>query len=410
MQASYGSAEDARLTYRHIQNQHLGVTKASFYVQFAEFERQFDVSRAVQVLRTGIDQNALPLQDMLDAIKETQSLQRSNTTPGSEQEKTGRHSLSSAQIPKLPSASTLAQSKKRKPDSDTSPKRLKMNDGTAKVVLPLSHAKQEGAQSSIESVFDQVKASNGMDDGQSQSQSAAVSNLRPKEKVSFAQDVASDSHQNKGHQLSTKTPTRSQLTKESVQPSIGSVSILKSSSKKPLLITKTPRLARVGLSGKPMRVNAEENPASDSDSSMDTATQSETIDAKLLENIADGTSTNPVPKITKMDLSYMLNWDPNARRTPQEATKTDGSDKQASPESRQRASSGIGRKLSLEKIEEAPSNGSSASLVTSTLTSVHSNATKSVHCNESQHSDGSDGPVVSDNQKEMVKERWSSPG
>ena len=145
------------------------------------------------------------------------------------------------------------------------------------------------------------------------------------EKVSFAHGTARESttSRNKGreHVLVSKTPTRpSQLlnstSRDTPRPPLGSV--LKSSQKKPPL-KKTPRLSRVGLSGKPMRVNADETIDSDSDSSMDTATNtSDTIDAKaLLENVADSMdmteTAKPAPKLSKMDLSYMLNWDPNKR-------------------------------------------------------------------------------------------------
>jgi hypothetical protein len=64
--------------------------------------------------------------------------------------------------------------------------------------------------------------------------------------------------------------------------------------------------------------NADNNPASDSDGSMDCATPSDTIDITILEIITDGsmeaTSTRPAPRLSRMDLSYMLNWDPSTRR------------------------------------------------------------------------------------------------
>jgi hypothetical protein len=116
---------------------------------------------------------------------------------------------------------------------------------------------------------------------------------------------------------------------------------------------------------------------------MDTASQSETIDAKaLLENIADSmdmTTTKPVPKISKMDLSYMLNWDPNSRGRPSTSPKKEPA------ETRTRVASdqdGVG--MESAPSPAAPSNGSAASLVTSTMTSAqHSNA-------HTHRSDGSD--------------------
>ena len=114
-----------------------------------------------------------------------------------------------------------------------------------------------------------------------------------------------------------------------------------------------------------MRVNAEDNPATDStSSSMDTAnTKSDTIDSKvLLDNVAESMdmTSKPAPKIG-MDLSYMMSWDPNARRTASAvANNKDGS-------VTKECLSGKVKTPTMETVEEGPSNGSAASLVTSTL-------------------------------------------
>lgn len=378
VQASYGSAQDARLTFRHMKNQHIGASNASFYLKFAEFERQHDASRAIQVLRAGIEQKAAPLQALHDAMNEIQESDGRNDAPSSEQDMPVGGLKPSAQIPELPSASTL-QSKKRKTGSDISPKRLKKNDGTAEIIMPSTDADcSEGMEDNVIEMI--------------QTRTAASSVQRSSEKVSFADGMALESSRTTGRELAVKTPIRSQLVKGTARPAFGSVSILKAAQKNPSLIAKTPRLSRVGLSGKPMRVtSAEEKPVSDSDSSMDTATQSETIEAKLLDNITDSmdsTSTKPAPKISRMDLSYMLNWDPNSRRTPQAALKCERVDKQTDADSQHQALSKV-KTPSMETIEEIPSNSSAASFVTST---IHSNSTKSAHNgHESQHSDRSDG-------------------
>ena len=122
VQALYGSAEDARLTFRHIQNQNLGVRKAVYYRKFAEFERQYDTSRAIQILKNGMEQNAEPRQVLQDAINEIQATDESSNA---------------ARVDKVSSA-LVVESKKRKSEQETSPKRLRMNDGSVKDVLPLS--------------------------------------------------------------------------------------------------------------------------------------------------------------------------------------------------------------------------------------------------------------------------------
>ena len=214
--------------------------------------------------------------------------------------------------------------------------------------------------------------------------------------MSFAEGTAGEPIRAKAHDAlaETKTPTRPHLTGGTGRPAFGSVSVLKNSQKKPSLITKTPRLSRVGLSGKPMRVNAVEDPASDSDSSMDTATRSETLDAKaLLDNIADSmdiTATRPAPKITKMDLSYMLNWDPNARKRPSMSPKRERNDV-APRVACEKSEEDKKTTPPTENSEEEPSNASAASVVTSTLTSLHSNAAKTSHSHITTHTNRSDG-------------------
>jgi hypothetical protein len=346
-----------------MKNQHIGASNATFYLKFAEFERQYDVSRAIQVLCAGIEKKAAPLQALHDALKEIQASDGRNDMPLSKQDKPAGNSKLSMQFPELPSASTI-QSKKRKTGSDTSPKRLKKNDGTAEIVMP--------------SMDDESKGMKDTGDETTQTRAAVTSIQRSTEKVSFAGGMALESSRTAGRELAMKTPIRSQLTNGTAVPAFGSVSVLKSSQKKPLSIGKTSRLSRVGLSGKPMRVtNAEDNPASDSDSSMDCATQSDTIDMKVLDNITDrsmdATPTKPAT-LSRVDLSYMLNWDPNSRR------KSKGDDQQTNKDIQHQAS-GKAKTPTMESIEEGPSNGSTASLVTST---IHSGSTKS---NESQHSD-----------------------
>jgi len=369
VQSSYGTAEDARLTFRHIQNQNLGGSKATYYLKFAEFERQHDTSRAVQILKAGIEQKAEPQQLLRDALKEIQVSIRPSSTAILEREVSDRETKSSAQLSKLSSAPVLP-SKKRKSETETSPKRLKMNDGSAQDVIP----KLLGKNSVKPSAFNSVHRSH--------------------EKVSFAEGTAGEpSRKETRDTVVTKTPTRPLLTAETTRPAFGSVSVLKNPHKKPSLITKTPRLSRVGLSGKPMRVNADENPATDSsDSSMDTTTRSETFDAKaLLENIADSmdiTSTKPAPKISKMDLSYMLNWDPNSRKRPSISPKRERCEERPQEKHNQSESN---------KERTSSSNGSAASVVTSTLTSVHSNAGKTAHSHISLHTHRSDGSDEANN-------------
>jgi serine/threonine protein kinase len=130
---------------------------------------------------------------------------------------------------------------------------------------------------------------------------------------------------------------------------------------------------------------------------MDTATNtSDTIDAKaLLENVADSmdvtAAKKPAPKLSKMDLSYMLNWDPNKR--PSMSPKRERNIDTIKPvvKHEQNESNNKVPTPAAENVEEGRSNGSAASVVTSTLTSVHSNAAKTSHSHMSLHTHKSDG-------------------
>lgn len=378
VQALYGSsAEDARLTFRHVQNQNLGVTKAQYYIKFAEFESQYDVSRAINILQAGLEQNAEPRQDLLNAVQEMKATSEKSKQNGRAQE--------SLQSPKL--------SKKRKSETSTSPKRLKTNDGSAKQVLPESFPGNNALKHSSKSTTET-----------SRPRSALNPVHKSTEKVSFAHGTARESisvSRNKGREqvVVSKTPTRSSelvssTSRDTPRPPLGSV--LKSSQKKPPL-KKTPGLSRVGLSGKPMRVTADDTLDSDSESSMDTATNtSDTIDAKaLLENVADSmdvtAAKKPAPKLSKMDLSYMLNWDPNKR--PSMSPKRERNIDTIKPvvKHEQNESNNKVPTPAAENVEEGRSNGSAASVVTSTLTSVHSNAAKTSHSHMSLHTHKSDG-------------------
>jgi hypothetical protein len=69
-QAKYASPEEARATYRFIQNQSFGLNLAAFYVSLAKFEKNFDQSRAVEIVVNGIDMDAEPLEVLRNTLIE----------------------------------------------------------------------------------------------------------------------------------------------------------------------------------------------------------------------------------------------------------------------------------------------------------------------------------------------------
>jgi hypothetical protein len=70
VQAKFGSADEARMTYRHIQNQRVSLN-ATFYLTLADFEKeQKDLKRAEDAILLGIKENAERIQELQEALDE----------------------------------------------------------------------------------------------------------------------------------------------------------------------------------------------------------------------------------------------------------------------------------------------------------------------------------------------------
>jgi zona occludens toxin (predicted ATPase) len=70
VQAKFGTADEARMTYRHIQNQRVSLN-ATFYLTQADFEKeQKDLKRAEDALLLGIKENAEPIQELQEVLDE----------------------------------------------------------------------------------------------------------------------------------------------------------------------------------------------------------------------------------------------------------------------------------------------------------------------------------------------------
>lgn len=81
-QTEYGFREEARGTYRFIQNLQLGVAQAIFYLQLSAFE-QADPQAAIDALNLGIEKGAKPVEELKSALSKLTN--KRIRTPGSKQ-------------------------------------------------------------------------------------------------------------------------------------------------------------------------------------------------------------------------------------------------------------------------------------------------------------------------------------
>ena len=80
--AKIGSIEEARRTYRHLENQRVNLG-AIFYVKLADFEKDHDKSKVEEILQRGIDKNAEPLSKLKQALQKWRSLDMRTLEPKS---------------------------------------------------------------------------------------------------------------------------------------------------------------------------------------------------------------------------------------------------------------------------------------------------------------------------------------
>jgi hypothetical protein len=406
VQASFGSMEEARLTFRHIQNQSLGVKNASFYLCLAEFEKKQDgVLRAKEALRSGLDNHAEPRQSLKDALEALETVLKTGTRDV-EKEKAISPVRSAAKaaagVPPLPttrsptapstSSSAAAAGTKRKAEESTSPKRVKKNDGTS-LSVDFATASKPAA--------DQINADDTTQGASNLTpRSRAKSHHRPVMRAASLGGLSESRSASKALEGKPKMIVKKDGSPEK-SAALKSLSLTstKSTKGRPPLLAKAPRLSSKGLSGKAQRVNPEQKHQSDSedDSSMDTASRTETLDvSSLLENVTERPEQTKPKKVPKLDLNYMMNWDPNARRSSAPASSTSDSAKQGRPAAPNSRASMVGRTRTptMDPIEEtstASKNGSTASAASASsvvTASLHSNTHKSDGSNESHH--GSD--------------------
>lgn len=338
IQKKYTSKADARSTYRHIHNQNIGSKLAASYVEFATFERvEGNAQKSIQILQNGITNKAQPTRDLEYLMQELQE-ETIRAPKKSEIEDGGR-------------ATHVPTTRKRKDAAQkASPKRSKTEQGAVEMKNSYRESKHSAHSSSKET--DQVGKK---DDG---TRRYIRIQRSPRGSTLYKAKTDDASKATEGQERGRPRPLRGKVT------ALGS---------------KTPRLARVGLTGKPQRVDPtrplEVEDGSDADNADDTPMKDKQ------ESMRQETS-QLCPKLTRMDLSYMMNWDPTKRETPK-FPKPKGPPKTSTTSSEDKDGIGGG------SASGGSASGGSVSAVT---LSSHSNGSHlsdqraSVHSGDSYHS------------------------
>lgn len=330
----YVSSDEARGIYRFIQNQGFDAEKSELYPTLAKFDLSSKKRNAPECMNSGIGQRGKHLFDRHESparlsltVKPTTSPVRS---PLLDEKK--RSSL----VPPLPL--TSATGHKRSQTQGVSPKRQKRL-----VEKPHDLAKCKNSTFDLDS-----RILKGPSDGKN--------NDRPP--VSSKKDQAVSNS-------SAKDPILRQKKKQQA--------LLSNQRKSSLLPTKS-RLKSAALSGGAKRLTPEDSVAIDEsdDEKMEiiVSEKNNVNDHVLLES-----SDNAARKITKLDLSYMMNWDPTKRGSFSISTDCD-----------KLADSNKPVNMTGTALKESTSNlVTTASHVTSSTSSSHTG--RSANSNESRDSD-----------------------
>lgn len=246
LQAKLNLEEEARSTFRYIENQSTNLS-VSFFLDFAAFEEKHDLSKAKNILNAAIAKGVEPTKTLQHAL---------GRMTGQEEQM-----AASEEVEEIETPQRSGRQKRTREELTTSPKRRRLS--------PHKDSSSRFSTHSVES---------------SSSKDAPRTALRRNSKVpTSTPDTASRETQPAGisKKLGYKRPTRL-----------------------------SGRLSRKGLSGKAKRVEADTSVLEASDSEPETSNPS--LDFSRPKKHSPLSPKNTV-KIKKMDLGYMMEWDPTAR-------------------------------------------------------------------------------------------------
>jgi len=330
----FGMIDEARRTWRYIENQMIQLG-ASYYVQVAELEAKYDLPAAIQILQRGLNEKAEPVHEIQTVLEKmhTSSTNSYGQTGGDETRK---------RPPILDDSSSDLGSSPHKRSSNIS-----LRDSTSK--------RHKKASDIVESA------------------SEVPNNGTPIHEEASAVPPANQSNK----QLTkTNVAAVNPVRTSSLTTIVGTT---KMTDVKPPAVRARPsrllssRLGSKGLSGRAKRVEAENSIVEESDSEQDSESEEGGETAKPAVSHSNTSSCNPPPpKLNKLDLGYMWDWDPNARsgKTQELKTETRKSPDQEKIEEAT-SSSGQGVTASTHRSMESTSTSTTSS-VTSSRKSSHS--------------------------------------
>ena len=270
--AKFGSSDEARRTYRHIENQKVHLS-ASFYLEAAAFEKQYDKTKAAELIRKGISKRAEPLPALDEVLKKLEEELSKRSTP-----------LQRALDPHF-------SPKRRKTEKEYSERNLGSIGGQSLTDDP-DHEKEK-SKSRIE-LGTASKAIQSQDP------------LFPKKRRSLKTNSSS--------LIGTSMVKPGSSFAKSIERPPGKPTI---SARQKLSVSRLSRkgLSRKGLSGKAKRVDPETSvlDGSESEQENEFATETSELTGKRELDLKGENKKLSVSKVKKLDLSYMWEWDPNAR-------------------------------------------------------------------------------------------------
>ena len=310
-QALYASEKDARMTFRHVQNQRGCETEAAFFIALADLEIHFgNHPAAKQAIQLGVQKQAQPLQALTSALSK---LERNNNL---QREKSAV---------RVSSATTYQSPRKRTLEQDGSPKRQKTPAGSSAEITMMPDAstarlqlQQQQSHSEAHSIRFQLAPQQRPTMNEdffipvAAAKHAAKTDVSSNGRITTGVEMIGKADDKPAAlprvaRMSTSPLRQSAVKATRTQSCMGDAA---NRAKRPPLVSKTPRLARVGLSGKARRADPDQSVDIENDS--DSETES-TLPTGTKEKLVS--KSKPAASIKKkMDLSYMMDWDPTARR------------------------------------------------------------------------------------------------
>ncbi|KAI2490929.1 hypothetical protein MHU86_23645 [Fragilaria crotonensis] len=235
-QGKYASPEEARAVYRLIQNQGFGAKLSSFYVSFAKFESNFNVSKAIDVINSGIENGAEPIEILRTTLMKLDQLDK-------KVDSSQRESL----VGCAPSGSPLQGHAKRvslvPPLPTESRKRARRQ-----AVSPKGRAFAENHETDEKAMLEDSNMSTGTVSLSLENELKTVSRDGPS---SLSRQVMSQNHTAEAGVVELEFKSAAISQKEGTAQSNPSANDAKAAAKKTRnrLLSKVPRLKPVGLTG-----------------------------------------------------------------------------------------------------------------------------------------------------------------